>query len=119
MYFIQHLQSEPVKIMPEKHNLYFDYNATTPVHPEVVSAMNKYYLKDFGNAGSVHEFGMQAYEGVDHARQVAGQFIHASKPEILFTSGGTEANNLAVQGYLYKFKETYPNVQPHLIIDTI
>jgi cysteine desulfurase len=105
--------------MPKKQDIYFDYNATTPVHPEVVKAMNTYYLKNFGNAGSVHEFGMQAHEGVDYARTIAGQFIHASKPEIIFTSGGTEANNLALQGYLYKFKEIHPKIRPHLIIDTI
>ncbi len=45
--------------------IYFDYNATTPVHPEVVEIMNQYFLKNFGNAGSVHEFGLNAHDALD------------------------------------------------------
>ncbi len=98
---------------------YFDYNATTPVHPEVVKIMNQYYLQDYGNAGSVHEFGLQSHNGLDYARAQCADFIHAKTPEIIFTSGGTEADNLALQGVLYKVREKLPNSKPHLIIDTI
>ncbi|MHA1473558.1 MAG: cysteine desulfurase family protein [Promethearchaeota archaeon] len=102
-----------------KNSIYLDYNATTPVHPEVVKAMNHYYLKDFGNAGSVHEFGLKAHDALDSARKVSSEFIGAKSIEILFTSGGSEADNMALQGILYKKKKLHPDTHPHLIIDTI
>ncbi len=105
--------------MSHSSRIYFDYNATTPVHPEVVEIMNKYYLQDFGNAGSVHEFGLDAHEGIIHARKTIAAFIGAQPTEIIFTSGGSEADNLALQGVLYKYKELHPEIAPHLIIDTI
>jgi len=99
--------------------IYFDYNATTPVHPEVVEIMNQYFLKNFGNAGSVHEFGLNAHDALDHARNISANFIKAKPIEIIFTSGGSESNNMALQGVLYKQKELHPKTRPHLIIDTI
>ncbi len=102
-----------------KKLIYLDYNATTPVHPEVVEIMNKYFLNDFGNAGSVHNFGLNAHNALDNARNTIANFIGAKPIEILFTSGGSEANNMALQGILYKQKELRPNTRPHLIIDAI
>ncbi len=99
--------------------IYFDYNATTPVHPKVVEIMNKYFLNDFGNAGSVHQFGLNAHDALDYARNIAANFIEAKPIEIIFNSGGSEANNMALQGVLYKQKQLHPNTRPHLIIDTI
>jgi len=99
--------------------IYFDYNATTPVHPEVVEIMNQYLLNDFGNAGSVHGFGLNAHDALDYARNTSANFIKAKPIEIIFTSGGSESNNMALQGVLYKKKELHPNTHPHLIIDTI
>jgi len=99
--------------------IYFDYNATTPVHPEVVEIMNQYFLKNYGNAGSVHEFGLNAHDALDHARNISANFIKAKPIEIIFTSGGSESNNMALQGVLYKQKELHPNTRPHLIIDSI
>lgn len=102
-----------------KEKIYLDYNATTPVHPDVVKIMNHYYLKDFGNAGSVHEFGLGAHNGLDYARNQCATFLNANHTEIIFTSGGSESDNLALQGVLFKAKENYPENTPHLIIDTI
>jgi len=99
--------------------IYLDYNATTPVHPEVVKIMNQYFLNDFGNAGSVHDFGLNAHNALDNARNTIANFIGAKLIEIIFTSGGSESNNMALQGILYKQKELNPNTHPHLIIDTI
>ncbi len=99
--------------------IYLDYNATTPVHPEVVEIMNQYYLNDFGNAGSVHEFGLNAHNALDYSRNTISNFIGAKPIEIIFNSGGSEANNMALQGFLYKQRELHPNTHPHLIIDTI
>ena len=102
-----------------RKSIYLDYNATTPVHPEVVKIMNQYFLNDFGNAGSVHDFGLNAHNALDYARNTTADFINAKPIEIIFTSGGSEANNMALQGVLYKQKELHPNTRPHLIIDTI
>jgi cysteine desulfurase len=81
--------------------------------------MNQYFLKKFGNAGSVHEFGLNAHDALDYARKTSANFIKAKPIEIIFTSGGSESNNMALQGVLYKKKELHPNTRPHLIIDTI
>ncbi len=99
--------------------IYLDYNATTPVHPEVVKIMNQYFLNDFGNAGSVHEFGLNAHNALDNSRNKIAEFIGAKPIEIIFTSGGSESNNMALQGVLYKQKELNPKTRPHLVIDTI
>ena len=99
--------------------IYFDYNATTPVDPGVVKLMNKYYLQTFANAGSAHSFGMDAFEGLDWARSTCAQSLNGMKEEILFTSGGSESDNLALQGVISRYRTTHPEKIPHLIIDTI
>jgi cysteine desulfurase len=103
----------------ESRKIYLDYNATTPVHPKVVKIMEKYFLKDFGNAGSVHEFGLMAHNGLDYARKQCAQIVQADPTEIIFTSSGTESNNMVLQGRMYRYKEQNPEINPHLIIDTI
>ncbi|MCF2138731.1 MAG: cysteine desulfurase [Candidatus Lokiarchaeota archaeon] len=105
--------------MNAKNRIYFDYNATTPVHPEVVKIMDEFYLQKFGNAGSAHTFGLKAFEGVHWARKTCAEFLRGKPENIIFTSGGSEADNLALQGRLYKYKEEHPNSIPHLIITSI
>lgn len=101
------------------NKIYFDYNATTPVHPDVVAKMNEYYLTHFGNAGSAHSFGLEAYEGLDWARSQCSKSLGGIRDEIIFTSGGSEADNLALQGVMFKYKEQHPSKKPHLIISSI
>ena len=79
-------------------NVYLDYNATTPVDPAVVEAMLPFLRENFGNAGSVHTPGQRARAAVDAARASAAALIGAQPKEIVFTSGGTEADNLAIFG---------------------
>lgn len=81
--------------------VYLDHNATTPTHPEVVKAILPYYKEVFGNASSFHQFGQQARKAIDEAREKIANFIGANPKEIVFTSGGTEANNLALKGVAY------------------
>lgn len=81
--------------------VYLDHNATTPTHPEVVKAMLPYFEEVFGNASSIHQFGQQARKAIDEAREKVAEFIGAKPEEIVFTSGGTESNNLAIKGILY------------------
>ena len=78
--------------------VYLDHNASTPVHPEVVQAMLPYFDERFGNPSSVHAFGRDAREGLETAREQIAHFLRVGKEEIVFTSGGTESDNLAVKG---------------------
>src|SRR5678809_1292201 len=80
--------------------LYFDYNATTPIAPSVKEAMLPFLAEHYGNPSSTHALGRAAHEAVEDARgQVAG-LLGADADEIVFTSGGTESNNLAIKGAL-------------------
>lgn len=78
--------------------IYFDYNATAPVLPEVADAVAHALREDFGNPSSVHAFGQRAKAAVDQARADVAALIGADPSEIVFTSGGTEADNLALRG---------------------
>ncbi|HXC71786.1 MAG TPA: cysteine desulfurase family protein [Pyrinomonadaceae bacterium] len=78
--------------------VYLDNSATTPVDSRVVAAMSRAVVETFGNASSVHGFGQQARAAIDRARREVAGLIGAKQNEIVFTSGGTEANNLAVRG---------------------
>ncbi|HEX6080080.1 MAG TPA: IscS subfamily cysteine desulfurase [Methylomirabilota bacterium] len=78
--------------------VYLDHNASTPVHPEVVAAMLPYFSERFGNPSSVHGFGREAREGLETAREQVAHFLRVGKEEVVFTSGGTESDNMAVKG---------------------
>ena len=78
--------------------VYLDHNASTPVHPEVLAEMLPYFSEIFGNPSSIHAFGREAREGLDRARERVAGYLGVSAPEIVFTSGGTESDNLAVKG---------------------
>lgn len=78
--------------------LYLDHNATTPIHPEVLEAMLPFLRTHFGNASSSHILGRRTREAAETAREHVAALIGASPDEIVFTSGGIEANNLAIQG---------------------
>ncbi len=77
---------------------YLDNNATTPLLPEVMEAMQPYFLEQFGNASSIHHHGQQTRAAVERARESVADLIGARSSEIVFTSGGTEADNLAIFG---------------------
>src|SRR2546428_6382072 len=78
--------------------VYLDHSATTPVDPRVVEAMMPFLTEKFGNASSVHFFGQEARAAVDRARREVAALVGARPNEIVFLSGGTEANNLAIRG---------------------
>jgi cysteine desulfurase len=78
--------------------IYLDYNATTPLLPEVVDAMLPYLQEHFGNPSSRHLYGRRAHEAIQRARSDVAALVNSHAEEIIFTSGGTEANNLAIRG---------------------
>ncbi len=82
-----------------KTPIYLDYNATTPIDRRVADAMLPYLYDYFGNPSSSHRFGVQTKLSLEHARKQVAEMIGAKPSEIIFTSGGTEANNLAIRGY--------------------
>src|ERR1043165_78002 len=95
--------------------VYLDHSATTPVDERVLAAMLPYLTEQYGNASSVHQFGQQARAAVDRARRQVAGLIGARANEIIFTSGGTEANNLAIRGIC----ETAQAHGRHIITSTI
>nr|WP_246861215.1 cysteine desulfurase family protein [Bacillus sp. REN3] len=85
--------------------IYLDHAATTPLHPEVLAAMVKVMEAEFGNPSSIHHFGREARKILDETRQELADSIRAKSNNIIFTSGGTEADNLAIIGYAEKNRD--------------
>jgi cysteine desulfurase len=85
--------------------IYLDYNATTPIDPRVVKAMTPYLLDHFGNPSSPHPYGVEAKRAVESAREQLAALLGARPGEIIFTSGGTEANNMAIKGVAGAYRE--------------
>lgn len=84
------------------NRIYLDHAATSPVHPAVIDEMMTVMQGTFGNPSSIHSFGREARSIVDHSRSIAAASIHADHNEIIFTSGGTEADNMAIIGAAMK-----------------
>jgi len=80
--------------------VYLDHNATTPLHPEVLEAMMPYITGVYGNPSSVHRYGRLTRDALEQARTQVARLVNAEANQIVFTSGGTEANNLAIKGCL-------------------
>ena len=87
--------------MNDPEPIYLDYNATTPIDPAVVEAMLPYLREHHGNPSSTHILGKTAHEAVEHARGQAAELLGARPEEIVFTSGGSEASNLAIKGVVF------------------
>jgi cysteine desulfurase len=81
-------------------HIYMDANSTTPVLPAVVDAMRPFWLEHYGNASSIHQRGQYARAAVDHARESVARLLNCRAAEIVFTSGGTESDNMALFGML-------------------
>ncbi|MFH7873630.1 MAG: cysteine desulfurase family protein [Candidatus Aenigmatarchaeota archaeon] len=81
--------------------IYLDHAATTPIAKEVLEAMKPFFNKKFGNASSLHSFGREAREAIEHARDIIKKKANAKDHELIFTSGGTEANNFAIKGIAF------------------
>lgn len=106
-----------------KRKVYMDYAATTPVRREVLAVMIPYFDKKFGNASSIHAWGREAKEALDAARATVAKALGCAESEIIFTSGGTEADNMAIVGTAFANKEKGKHiitsaVEHHAVLDT-
>lgn len=104
--------------------IYLDHAATTPLHPSVLEAMMPHLTNVYGNASSIHGFGRQARLAVDRARDAIAKQLACSPGELLFTSGGTESDNLAILGVVRAWKQARVaqaggDVRPHIITSRI
>ena len=91
--------------------IYLDNAATTPVAPEVLEAMLPFFTESYGNPATLYSVGMSAREGVNYAREMIAEALHATPDEIVFTSGGTESDNAAIKGIV----QSYSHKGKHLI----
>ena len=100
--------------MTGSNTIYLDYAASTPIAPQVLAAMMPFLTTEFGNSSSAsHAIGHAARGGVEQARTEIAQLVHANPSEVVFTSGGTESNNLAIKGIMHQ----HPNA--HLVVSAI
>lgn len=95
--------------------IYLDHSATSPVNPEVLKAMEPFFSQEFGNASTFYSLGRTARQAMEAARENVASLIGASPQEIIFTSGGTESDNMAIKGTAYKWK----NKGKHIITSAI
>src|SRR5688572_733516 len=101
--------------------VYLDHNASTPVHPDVIAEMVPYFGQTYGNPSSVHGFGREAREGLDRARERVAAFLRVNADDLVFTSGGTESDNLAIKGLAFAKKTGHiitSKIEHHAVLRT-
>jgi cysteine desulfurase len=100
-------------------SIYLDHAATTPTDPDVVNVMVPYFSGTFGNPSSIYQIGQDGFAVLDRARRQVAQVLEARPSEVVFTSGATESNNLALKGVPWAAKLANPDVTPHLITTAV
>ena len=101
--------------------VYLDHNASTPVHPDVIQAMLPYFGERFGNPSSVHGFGRESRDGMETAREQVSRFLKVKKEEVVFTSGGTESDNMAIKGIAHARRRGHiitSQIEHHAVLRT-
>jgi cysteine desulfurase len=101
--------------------VYLDHNASTPVHPDVIQAMLPYFGERFGNPSSVHAFGRESRDGMETAREQVSRFLKVKKEEVVFTSGGTESDNMAIKGIAHARRRGHiitSQIEHHAVLRT-
>jgi cysteine desulfurase len=103
----------------EKIMIYLDHAATTPSSKEVIESMKPYFAEKFGNPSSIYALGREAREAVSESRETIMKLLGAETPsEIIFTSGATESNNMALKGVAF-YASQILKVSPHIIVSSI
>ena len=103
--------------MQDNSNIFLDYASTTPVDPRVVGAMMPYFNQSYGNSSSIHHYGQQAERALEASRQVVAELLGAQPGEIIFTSCGSESDNLALRGVA--FAERHQRGAAHILISPV
>jgi cysteine desulfurase len=103
--------------MKKPERIYLDFAATTPADPLVVSAMLPFFSSKFGNPSSIHQKGQESLQAVDQSREKVAKLLNCSAGEVIFTSGATESNNLAIRGVISKYRNYVEN--PEIITTRI
>jgi cysteine desulfurase len=103
--------------MNSQNSIYLDYSATTPLDPRVVDAMLPYFIQDFGNPSSIHRHGQTAEAAIETARETCAQILNCQPGEIIFTSCGTESDNLALRGAAFAARQQ--NEANHILISPV
>ena len=98
-----------------KKQIYLDYAASSPLDPGVLKAMMPFLRREWGNPSSSHSFGQRSRAAIENSRETVAKFLNCSPLEVVFTSGATEANNLAIQGVL----KSASSKRPHVIVSKI
>lgn len=104
-----------INFLNNMKKIYFDHAATTPIDKRVLSVMQPYFSDKFGNASSIHSFGQEARASVDESRRVVADFLNCQPIEVLFTSGGSESDNLAIRGLIEAISNRSNELLPHVI----
>jgi len=99
--------------------IYMDYGASTPVDKEVIEEMMPYFDRFYGNPSSIHSFGREAFDAVEESRKKVADIICANEDEMVFTSGGTESDNLAIKGVAFRNKKKRGSKGTHIITSAI
>lgn len=103
--------------MSNKSPVFLDYASTTPVDPRVVEVMMPYFTEEFGNSSSIHKFGQRADYALEESRQQVAEILHAQPDEVIFTSCGSESDNLALKGVAYTARQKH--AANHILISAV
>lgn len=103
-----------------REGIYLDHAATTPTDPSVLSVMLPWFTDNFGNPSSIYQLGQEAHTALDRARRQVAAVLGTSHRDVIFTSGATESNNLAIRGSIDSFRQRHGHaVRPHIVISAI
>jgi len=102
-----------------KKQIYLDYAASTPIDKKVLEVMMPYMRRHYGNPSSTHSFGQKARAAIEQAREQVAHFLGCQADEVIFTSGATEANNLAIQGIIKEQRAKRQETRPHIVTTAI
>lgn len=103
----------------KKPTIYFDYASATPVDPRVLRVLTLATKRYYANPSAIHSLGVAAHRALDEARSKVATVLGAHADEVVFVSGGTESDNLAILGTIRAFKKIHPTIRPHIVVSSI
>ena len=113
------MKPKNIKNKNTKEKIYLDYASSTPLDPRVLKVLTKVSANVYANPSALHVLGVEAHAYLDRARKKVADTLGAHENEIIFCSGGTESDNIAILGTVRAFKKKFPKIKPHIIISSI